>query len=123
MLYITYCLFDQMIIYKPRVNKQSQEYYLIGLNYSGIDQVLMHDLLKLHKTYNDGVIIKSSDIPQTFLFQLEKIQNKLIYNFNNFIKSKIFFADNFKNLTYDDWQIINTTSREKIKEWLDGITK
>ena len=45
MMYLFYCVFDKVIIYKPKLNYQSSEYYLCGINYLGIDDKLFEKLI------------------------------------------------------------------------------
>ena len=118
LLYLTYCVFDQMIIYKPRVNQQSQEYYVIGTGYRGIGDQIMKQMKQIQKNYNQTGLIDITTIPDTFIQQLDKACDVLINNFNHFIKNKIYFADNFHNITPDDWTMIKKISKDKINEWL-----
>ena len=111
--------FDQMITYKPRVNQQSQEYYLIGIGYKKLDNNVFKYLIDLQKNYTEPSTV---NVSEQFLLQLDKMQHMILDNFNKHIKNKIYFSDNFVNLTKEDWKIIRHISREKIKEWLDLIT-
>lgn len=63
----------------------------------------------------------SDTIPDSFLAQLDNNQHILLDNFNNFIHKKIYFADNFTELTNQDWKNIEEASKEKIKEWTDKV--
>jgi hypothetical protein len=121
MLYLFYQLFEKVIMYKPRLNYQSQEYYLIGFNYSPIDDKLFNQLIDFLKKYDLVGLIDLHDIDEKFLLQLDKGQHLLLDNLNHFIKKKIFFADNFNNLNDKDWEYINKAIDEKIKEWLDDF--
>ena len=60
-------------------------------------------------------------IPDSFLAQLDKAQHLLLDNLNDFVRKKIYFADNFTELNEDDWTQINDASKEKIKEWFKDI--
>ena len=119
MLYLFYCLFDKVIIYKPKLNYQSQEYYLCGLNYLGINNDLLDKLINFLKNYKLNGF--SSDIPNNFVLQIDKAQHALLDNMNNFIKKKIYFCDNFDKLTETDWENINKNCKEKIKEWFESV--
>ena len=119
MLYLFYCLFDKVIIYKPKLNYQSQEYYLCGLNYLGINNDLLDKLINFLKNYKLNGF--SSDIPNNFVLQIDKAQHELLDNMNNFIKKKIYFCDNFDKLTETDWENINKNCKEKIKEWFESV--
>ena len=63
-----------------------------------------------------------SDIPSSFTLQIDKMQNELIENMNKFIKKQIYFCDNFENITKDDWQVLKTGIREKIKDWFNDLS-
>jgi hypothetical protein len=66
--------------------------------------------------------MKNSDnIPDSFLAQLDKAQHLLLDNMNDFIRKKIYFADNFSELTEKDWEQINAASKDKIKEWFRDV--
>ena len=125
LLYLTYTLFDQMIFYKPRVNQQSQEYYVIGIGYKGISTQQLEQMKHIQKNYKHNGLININTIPDTFLSQLDKACGILINNFNNFIRNKIYFADNYSDLTDDDWKVIKQVSKDKINEWivLTGLDK
>ena len=119
MMYLFYCVFDKVIIYKPKLNYQSQEYYLCGINYLGIDNKLFEKLIDYLKKFKlDGFSIKK--IPENFLVQIDKAQHELLDNRNGFIKKKIYFCDKFESLSDDDWENINKTCKEKIKEWFEN---
>jgi hypothetical protein len=111
-------------MYKPRINYESQEYYLIGFNYKPINESLFNQLLEFLKNYDEhGMVglIELNKIDERFLLQLDKGQHLLLDNFNKMLKKKIFFTDNFHNLTQKDWKYINISIEEKIKEWLDDF--
>jgi hypothetical protein len=50
------------------------------------------------------------------------MQNELIENMNKFIKKQIYFCDNLENITKDDWQVLKTGIREKIKDWFNDLS-
>jgi len=118
LLNLFYNSFEQTIAYKPRVNQQSQEYYIIGIGYNRLNNTL-ETLETLQKNYVE--ITNIDDVQEPFLLQLDKMQHIILDNFNKHIKNKIYFADNFTKLTDDDWKMINTTSKDKINEWLELI--
>jgi len=120
MLYLFYLLFESVIAYKPKLNYHSQEYYLVGLNYKGIDEKLLNKLIDFINDYK--LIGFMSDIPSSFTLQIDKMQNELIENMNKFIKKQIYFCDNFENITKDDWQVLKTGIREKIKDWFNDLS-
>jgi hypothetical protein len=120
MLYLFYLLFESVIAYKPKLNYHSQEYYLVGLNYKGIDEKLLNKLIDFINDYK--LVGFMSDIPSSFTLQIDKMQNELIENMNKFIKKQIYFCDNFENITKDDWQVLKTGIREKIKDWFNDLS-
>ena len=119
MLHLWHSLFGETIAYKPRVNYQSEEFYLIGLNYKGIDQTLLNDLLNFLTNYKQ--VGFSKDIPDSFLLQANQMQHKLLDNFNKMIRKKIFFVDTFKKLSKEDWDKLDEAIQDKIKEWFDKV--
>jgi hypothetical protein len=121
MLYLFYESFEKVVMYKPRLNYQSQEYYLIGFNYKPIDDKLFNQLIDFLKKYDLIGLIDLHEIDERFLLQLDNGQHLLLDNLNHFIKKKIFFADNFDKLTDKDWKYINNSIDEKINEWLDDF--
>lgn len=118
LLYIAYNSFDKLIMFKPSVNQQSQEYYLICIDFKGIDSKIMDILIKIHKNYENNGLVDINNISEKFLVQLYKYTDLLLDNQNKFIKNKIYFADNFNKITKDDWQIIKEVSNRKIIEWM-----
>jgi len=119
MLYLFYCIFDKVIIYKPKLNYQSQEYYLCGINYLGIDKILLDKLIEYLKNYKlDGF---SKNIPDNFLLQIDKVSHELLDVRNDFIRKKIYFCDKFETLSETDWDNINKACKEKIKEWFESV--
>jgi len=119
MLYLFYYLFENVIVYKPKLNYHSQEYYLIGLNYKGIKPQLLDKLINFLKDYKTiGFMI---NIPMNFMLQVDKMQNELIENMNKFIKKQIYFCDNYETITKEEWIIIKKTIKEKIKDWFLSI--
>jgi len=119
MLYLFYSLFKSVIIYKPKINYHSQEYFLVGLNYKGIDTKLLDKLIDFLKEYKTVGFITS--LPNTFTLQVDKAQNELIENMNKFIKKQIYFCDNFNNITEEEWNILRKAIKEKIKDWINDI--
>jgi hypothetical protein len=118
MLYICYTLFDNIYLYKPRVNYQSNEYYLIGVGYKPIDASLYNKLLEYVKTYDLTGLYPYENIDEKFILQIDEAQNLLQDNMNDFIRKKIYFVDNFTKLDERDWIIINEAIKDKIEEWL-----
>jgi hypothetical protein len=119
MLYLFYYLFENVIVYKPKLNYHSQEYYLIGLNYKGIKPQLLDKLINFLKDYKTiGFMI---NIPMNFMLQVDKMQNELIENMNKYIKKQIYFCDNYETITKEEWIIIKKTIKEKIKDWFLSI--
>ena len=121
MLYLFYESFEKVVMYKSRLNYQSQEYYLIGFNYKPINDKLFNKLIDFLKKYDMTGLIDLHEIDERFLLQLDKGQHLLLDNLNHFIKKKIYFADTFDQLTEKDWKYINNSIDEKIKEWLDDF--
>jgi hypothetical protein len=119
MLYLFYTLFESVIIYKPKINYYSQEYFLVGLKYKGINTKLLDKLIDFLKEYKTVGFL--SNIPINFSLQVDKAQNELIENMNKFIKKQIYFCDNFENITDKEWNIIKKSIKEKIKEWIAQI--
>lgn len=118
LLYLMYSVFDKMIIYKPRVNQQSQEYYVIGIGYQGINNTILNKMKDIQKNYNNTGLIDIQTIPDIFLLQLDKACDMLLDSYNKFIRNKIYFADNFNTITDEDWKIIRKISKDKINEWM-----
>jgi len=119
LLYLFYQSFEQTIIYKPKLNLQSQEYYLIGLKYKQIDRLVLDSMIEFLKNYKKTGF--ANDIPESFLLQVDKAQHILLDSMNKFINKKIYFCDNFNNLSYSDWSKINQATEDKIKEWLESV--
>ena len=112
MLYIFYCLFETMIIYKPKINYHSNEYYLIGLNYKGIDKKLLDKLINFIKDYK--LVGFNTNISPSFILEINQIQNKLIENMNKFIKKQIYFCDNFETIKDDEWILLKKLIKKNI---------
>jgi len=119
MLYLFYFLFENVIVYKPKINYHSQEYFLIGINYKGIEIKLLDRLIEFLKDYKTIGFL--ANIPINFLLQVDKAQNELIENMNKFIKKQIYFCDNFENITDKEWKIIKKSIKEKIKDWFNDL--
>ena len=119
MVYLFYCLFKDVIIYKPKINYHSQEFYLIGLNYKGINQNLLDKLIDFLQNYQLVGFITS--MPNTFTLQVDKAQNELIENMNKFIKKQIYFCDNYENIKEEDWTLLKKAIKEKLKNWCKMI--
>jgi len=119
MLYLFYTLFESVIIYKPKINYYSQEYFLVGLKYKGINTKLLDKLIDFLKEYKTVGFL--SNIPINFSLQVDKAQNELIENMNKFIKKQIYFCDNFEKITDEEWIIIKKSIKEKIKDWFSQI--
>jgi hypothetical protein len=121
MMYLFYVSFKKTILFKPRVNYQSQEYYLIGLDYTPIDPDILERLIRFLESYRLQGIVSIDQIPHSFLAQLDKAQHIMLDNLNDFIQKKIYFADNFSELTDTDWQEINHAIKDKIEEWFADV--
>ena len=66
LLNLFYNSFEQTIAYKPRVNQQSQEYYIIGIGYNKLNNIL-ETLETLQKNYVE--ITQIDDVQEQFLLQ------------------------------------------------------
>jgi hypothetical protein len=121
MLYICYLSFDRVYMYKPRQNYQSNEYYLICTGYNQIKKELFDELLNFLKNYSLKGMCDYNKMDDKFLLQLDEGQNILQDNMNNFIRRKIYFVDNFHEMTDNDWAMIKNAIKEKINEWMDDF--
>ena len=119
LLYISYIIFDKMMLYKPVVNQQSQEYYIICTGFRGIDTNTLNKMKDIQKNYTNTGLVDISLIPDEFLLQLYKGLDILIDNFNKFIEKKIYFADNFNKITKGEWDVIQNASKKKIIGWIE----
>lgn len=119
---ILYNLFEKLHFYKPVQNKESGEFYIIGLNYKGITDILKQKLINFHKNYKyDEYIIP---IDKLFLFLYEKYITKLIDNCSYAIEKKTIYYNNeqiFNNYIVK----INKTKIKNCKLWVKkfGILK
>jgi hypothetical protein len=116
-LYLFYNSFDKMYFYKPRVNYQSPEIYLIGIGYHPISDTLFDSLIEFMKNYKKVGLIELSKINEKFLLQLDNCIHVLLDSFNNFIRKKIYLADNINKLTTDDIKYYEMALDTKINEW------
>ena len=119
MLYLFYCLFENVIVYKPKLNYHSQEYFLVALNYKGISSELLDKLIDFLKNFD--LVGFTTTMPTNFTLQVDKMQNDLIENMNKFIKKQIYFYDNYDTIKKDEWKILKRAIKEKIKDFFDDI--
>lgn len=118
MIYLYYLHFEKLIFYKPLLNPQSQEYYIVGIGYRGISPILLDKLYGiLNNTISRG-IIDISNIDHTFLETLDKYQNIIQDNMNSYIRKKIYFTDNFDTISESDWKNIENNNRVKLNNWI-----
>ena len=120
LLYLFYQSYEKTIIYKPKLNYQCQEYYLIGINYKRLNDDTLDSMIEFLKKYEK--VGFTDEIPDDFLAQLDTAQHMLLDNMNKFIKKKIYFCDNFTKLDENDWNNINLAIKEKINEWIEKIS-
>ena len=118
MLYLFHMSFEKTIIYKPRVNYQSHEIYLIGLNYKGLDNDILDNMIEFIKSYKLIGFADNKQIPETFLLQINKMQHMILNNLDAYIRKKIYFTDNFDKITDEQWDKLQHIIKDKMNEWL-----
>jgi len=118
MLYIYYLHFKEIHFYKPKMNNQSNEYYLIGMNYTPISDKLYNKLLNFLKEYELNGLLDINNFDHQFLLKIDEIQNGLLDHLNMYIRKQVYFVDTFHKLTNDALDIINETLENRTDEWL-----
>jgi hypothetical protein len=120
LLYLLYLSFEKLIFYKPRIAPQSFEYYAIGINYNPkYFNEVSSKVYSYIKNYKEIGMIDISDVDVSFILQLDKIQNIIIDDVNEYIKTSIYFTDNFEQLSVEDLELINQTIDNKSDEWIN----
>jgi hypothetical protein len=120
--YLLYLSFDESIIYKPRVNRDSFDCFFVGLGYRSEQfEKNKNKLYELCENYKNIGLIDVDNIDAKFLLQLDNVQNMILDDTNDYIREKIYFIDNFERINNQDWDLINSTIKEKIDEWINNF--
>ena len=118
LLYLTYTVFDKMIMYKPIIYQEAQEYFLIGIGYKGLSKEIMDELKNRHTKYVAIGLIDITKIPDNFATQLYRCQEMFLNVFVEFIQNKIYFTNNYQKISENEWKILKQSSKSKIKDWI-----
>ena len=83
-LYLYYLMFEEVRLIKPHTsNPNSREYYVVGLRFIGISDVILNKMIKQLDNYKENhCFFKKEDIPESFYKQIIKF-SKTIFDINN----------------------------------------
>jgi hypothetical protein len=118
MLYYFYQSFKEVVIYKPRQNYTGNEFYILGFGKKKVDKKIMEHL-KIFVLSNGKKNINLKLLENDeFLYQFHKIYEKLVENKMNAVRKKIYFTDNYENISKDFKDFIDEIAEKKNLEWL-----
>lgn len=95
--YILYCCFKELYLYKPFVNPEASEIYIIGRGFKGVEEKLIKQLMDVKNKLNEEDILLN--IPLDFLKEYERgIQKFVEANIEN-ITNIVYLSKNKKILS------------------------
>jgi len=122
MIYLMYLHFREFYFYKPYQNPQSEEYYVIGKSYRGMDQNLLDQLFKVldEKKFDpEYSLFDPQEIPDKFMVQLEKVGQLLVDKYQKTLDRVIYHVDNYHQISSKYWKEMDQLIEERNQQWLD----
>lgn len=120
LIYILYCLYDEVIIYKPKTSRPANsEKYLICKGFKGITKLQLDKLISVYELWT-GIECEGEYLPMSIIDLLPTVFINEIKKMNNiFVDNQIKYID--KTIKYiNDKSIRDDEFREQIKhakEW------
>lgn len=124
LIYLLYNHFQKLYFYKPIQEKYTLNFYLIGNQYSQIDDEFLETILYyIDEINNEKLDFNDLDLfngiyPDIFGIQLEHIISQLINNYVNLQEKQIYYYDNYKYLNKDLDELSKNFTKEKNIEWI-----
>lgn len=121
LLYILYCLYDEIHIVKLQTSRvANSEKYLVAKGFNIIGPALLENLYNISENWNDNIIgFSGINVPKDFINELGEINKKYVNEQINSIKKTIDFAKRtdifypFKNDVNDIQQRDNNNDYDK----------
>jgi 23S rRNA U2552 (ribose-2'-O)-methylase RlmE/FtsJ len=118
--YQAYRSFDKFYVHKSSLNRQSPEFYIVGIGYKPIDKGTVREMMDSIPKFD-----KSKDFfetyPTSFMFQMEKAMTELAENFVFEIERIIFYFDNYDELGVTNQNQIKKYIDKKNDDWLEKV--
>jgi len=112
--YILYSCFQEVFLYKPFVNPNASEIYIIGRSFKGIQNSVVEKLLEFKDTIKEEDILL--DIPVEFLENYETGIQKFVENNIENINNVLYLVKN-KNLL-DDKEQLERIRKKNTSNWI-----
>ena len=100
---------------------RSEEFYVIGINYQKkFTDKDFKEMFSLLDNYDENKSLVE-DIPEAFTLQLEYIMQKLLDNYDYNIEQKIYYVDNYENISKVQLKALEDTVKRKNQEWAEEV--
>jgi hypothetical protein len=126
-LYLYYICFEKVIFYKSVLNKYSKEFYIVALNFKGIDPKHLSELFKIYENFdkiknhfNTNNLIFDT-YPKSFIVQLLEILNNLSNVFITEMQKQLYYTDNINAEVYnykEYMEYVKQKNKEYIKKFI-----
>lgn len=121
LIYIAYCIYEKIYIYKSNINFWSPEIYIVGINKKNHveNEILLFELAK--KPSNEA-FYPVNEISDDFIYNYVKISNNIIKNYTYIKKFFVFLVIN-KDIFNSNKKLITSILYQKNNEWIDKYIK
>lgn len=123
MLYLLYCHYDSITIYKPFTSRiANSEKYIICSNYKGINELFLDNLIKVLYNWNSysnkTINHMFSKIPMSFIDKIKELNKNIIDEQITSINYALNIIKTNKTINDKIWYNANIKSQiQKAKEW------
>jgi 23S rRNA U2552 (ribose-2'-O)-methylase RlmE/FtsJ len=114
-----YTRFEHMFFYKNIINKQSFEFYLVGLNYKDKDEDQNNKMLKQLQNFEQEKFGEA--YPTSFVRQMESIMTQLTNAYVFQTERWIYYMEHYEELETHKVKEIYHYISQKNDEWLEHV--
>jgi hypothetical protein len=117
-LYMMYLSFDRLYVHKSVLNRQSPEFYLVGINFRDDNRKKLDEMFDFIKEFDESKDLFGT-YPTDFVKQTDEIMEKIAENFLFEIERIVYYFDNYDNLGLSGQNEIKHYIDKKNDEWLE----
>ena len=124
LIYIAYHHFKDLIFYKPIQERNTRDFYIIGINYKQIDDELLDTIIHhINEINNNNLDFNDLDMfndiyPEAFGIQLESINTILTNKYIKFQEKQIYYHDCYEFINKNISMLSRQYIMEKNIEWI-----
>ena len=117
LIYILFQSFRRLYFYKSLQNPMSTEFYIVGINFNGIDKKILTSMFSFLENFNYEKSL-FSEYPDNFLYQLNDIYGLMVKQQTTTIERTLYYMDNYDEISKKNNHNMNDIIYQKNLDWV-----